>query len=73
MFNYARYIINQYLKKEKLFKLDYKERSDLQKDKNIQMFNKTLKEIFLDIGPSQKYKEDRNYNRNLISDGKTTA
>ena len=68
MFNYARYIINQYLKKEKLFKLDYKERSDLQKDKNIQMFNKTLKEIFLEIEFSSKYKkESKDHNTNIIN------
>ena len=57
---------NKNSEKNKIKYLDYKERSNLKRDDNIDMFNKTLKEIFLDIGPSQKYKEDRNHNRNLI-------
>ena len=66
MFKYAIKIINKNSEKNKIKYLDYKERSNLKRDDNIDMFNKTLKEIFLDIGPSQKYREDRNHNRNLI-------
>jgi hypothetical protein len=66
MFKYAIKIINKNSEKNKIKYLDYKERSNLKRDDNIDMFNKTLKEIFLDIGPSQKYKKDRNHNRNLI-------
>ena len=66
MFKYAIKIINENLEKNKIKYLVYDETSNLKRDDNIKMFNQTLKEIFWDTKFNKKYKEDRNYNRNLI-------
>jgi hypothetical protein len=70
LFNYAIDIINDHLEEsEEILKLDHKEISNLKRDDNMKMCNKTLKEIFLDIGPSEKYKKKnlKVQNRNIIN------
>ena len=66
MFKYAIKIINENLENNKIKYLVYDETSNLKRDDNIKMFNQNLKEIFWDTKFNKKYKEDRNYNRNLI-------
>ena len=70
IFKYARYIINQNIPKKypKICKLSYNEIMDLQVEKNKNMFNKKLEDIFSEIEMSPKFKKEKykNHNKNLI-------
>ena len=71
IFQYARDIINQNLPENKgIIKLDHKVIRNLQKDINMQMFDKTLKKLFLEINESEKFKkiEYKNNNKIIISE-----
>ena len=63
LFKYARDIINQNFedKSNKILKLDYSSIMCLKRSTNIELFNKTLKQIFTEERQSDKYK---NYNDN---------
>ena len=63
LFKYARDIINQNFedKSKKILKLDYSSIMCLKRSTNIDLFNKTLKQIFSEERQSDKYK---NYNDN---------
>ena len=63
LFKYARDIINQNFedKSNKILKLDYSSIMCLKRSTNIELFNKTLKQIFSEERQSDKYK---NYNDN---------
>ena len=63
LFKYARDIINQNFedKSNKILKLDYSSIMCLKRSTNIDLFNKTLKQIFTEERQSDKYK---NYNDN---------
>ena len=71
IFQYAIDIINQNLPENKeIFKLEHKVIRNLQKDLNIQMFDKTLKNLFLEINKSEKFKkiEYKDNNKKIIGE-----
>jgi len=71
IFKYIRDIINQNIPKNRIenkeiIKLDHKEIRNLKKDINIEMFGKTLRELFSGIKKSEKFKNKKYKDQNII-------
>ena len=71
IFKYIRDIINQNIPKnitenKEIIKLAHKEIRNLKKDINIEMFGKTLRELFSGIKKSEKFKNKKYKDQNII-------